>query len=743
MVFMTYNLYFETNKQAHISVLSQSLMDKVEILIINTDAHDEILTIEKTLTLVSSTRTLDDKIVHVSEVNFDDDSVYVTLSDVKTTSKLNTNNGIVEVEQGKDIVFRNIKSGSNLYQRICIHFIYNDYSAEVLVHCVPSSDLYDVVLDFGSEASQMLIKHISDGGGIRRQHLFANMLKHYWQAVVGTQRRVYDQQDDDSELFRSIFFKKDNSVMSENFETLQPNKHDDFINFITKRTRPSGERIPNVKISFLTGRQLEGTDRSRLHVGIIMRFLHEAVKSIIEMQHNALRDKSINTAIRFTVLLPNVMPQTSVSKLISRLQCLANSEEFRKIYEDDITIPYIQISSCSESDASFLNRMNSVGLHRGDRCLTIDIGKGTTDFSITRYLDAHNATSIFRSGFVGAGNAISYAIFENYVKVLAGDRKKDIVKKVLDAEPALLYDLDNLVEEIKRNWSGDITDAPTGRIDANATVEVVLDRIRANKKIGDKSGYVQNMAVVIADNILSRLPNLKINKIIISGRAFQFKILREVLEKKLNEKFRGVKCIYNQQSAKSGCLFGASSNIRLSLSSAMVGLPLVVDATEISDSDPKEVIKEVAKSIDSESNIVKSVVSKNPQVSSFMSWIAKVKDIFSNPDEEYSYGKSSNNTTIPDDAKELMSKGKEYARINSNSLISISGRFYVPSDQYVIDDNDKPFSLYFDGREFWLRHRNGMHKLVAAAMQGEQNLCFESQFPYSRTVYQDDSNIPN
>lgn len=741
---MTYNLYFETNKQAHISVLSQLKTDKIEILTINTNAPDEILVLEKTLTLVSSTRTVDDKFVYVSDIKLDSNNVLVTLSDTKTVTKLQKKNEFIEVEYNKQIVLRNIKPGFGLYQCISIRFEYDSYFSEVLIHCVPSLDLYDVVLDFGSEASQMLIKHILDGGGIRPQHLFANMLKHYWQAIVGANRRVYDQQDDESELFRSIFFKKENAIMSKDFEILQPDKHDEFINFITKRTTPSGERIPNVKISFLTGKQLEGTDRSRLHVGIIMRFLHEAVKSIVEMQHNAHRDKSINTAIRFTVLLPNVMPQTSVSKLISRLQYLANSEGFLKIYENEISIPYIQVSSCSESDASFLDRMSSVGLHRGDRCLTIDVGKGTTDFSITRYIDAYNATSIFRSGFVGAGNAISYAIFENYIKLLAGDRKKDIIKKVLDAEPAFLYDLDNLVEEVKNTWSSNNTSSQIETIDSNATVEAVLDRIRANKNIGVRSESVLNMAEAISDNILSRLPNLKINKIIISGRAFRFKILRDVLEGKLNEKFKDVKCIYNQQFAKSGCLFGASSNIRLSLSSAMVGLPLVVDATEISDSDPKEVIKEVAHSIDSESNIVSTVISKNPQVSAFAQ-IAKnlIKNLLSNPDEYYSYGKASNSSSIPDEAKELMSKGKEYTRINSNSLISISGRFYVPSDQYVIDDKDKPFSLYFDGKEFWLRHKNGMHQLVAAAMQGEQNLCFESQFPYSRTIYQDDSNIPN
>ena len=87
--------------------------------------------------------------------------------------------------------------------------------------------------------------------------------------------------------------------------------------------------------------------------------------------------------------------------------------------------------------------MNVIGLAPGDRCLTIDIGKGTTDFSITKKIDANKATSLFRSGFVGAGNAVSYAIFDNCIEQMVGkSKKKEVIKRVLDAEPALLFDLD-------------------------------------------------------------------------------------------------------------------------------------------------------------------------------------------------------------------------------------------------------------------------------------------------------------
>ena len=116
--------------------------------------------------------------------------------------------------------------------------------------------------------------------------------------------------------------------MDNHFEMQEPNNQDSFVNFITRRNRNSGERIPNVKISFLTGQQIEGADRTRLHVGIIMRFLHEALKRISELQKEAMRGIEVNTAIRFTILLPNVMPQSNVSSLIHKLHELANTPEF-------------------------------------------------------------------------------------------------------------------------------------------------------------------------------------------------------------------------------------------------------------------------------------------------------------------------------------------------------------------------------------------------------------------------------
>ena len=701
---MTYNLYFEAYKQAHIVRLGEHEGTCVQYLTVNTASRDELLTIDKSLKLVSSTCVDDDKKVFVDEITIDNNSITILLDEKKPTKDVFNSSEIVRIRNNKKtITIENATDNQNAYSVFDIVVKYHKYSGKIRVHCMPSDDLYDVVLDFGSEASQMLIRHNADGAGANPHQLFAYMLRHYWQAVVGGNRRVYDQQDDNPELFRSIFFKKENASMDNHFEMQEPNNQDSFVNFITRRNRNSGERIPNVKISFLTGQQIEGADRTRLHVGIIMRFLHEALKRISELQKEAMRGIEVNTAIRFTILLPNVMPQSNVSSLIHKLHELANTPEFLKKFSDCITVPYIQVACCSESDASFLERMNVIGLARGDRCLTIDIGKGTTDFSITKKIDANKATSLFRSGFVGAGNAVSYAIFDNCIEQMVGkSKKKEVIKKVLDAEPALLFDLDNAIEEIKHNWGKSSTKSPLAEISPNASVEVVLDKIRMAKGISDTTGSITKMAEGITENILKRLPDVKINKIVISGRAFRFNELKEVLEKKLAEKFRGVDCVYNDQSAKSGCLLGASSTIKLSLSSSMVGMPFILDASKLDLSNPKEFLKEIAESANTDKSVTTTInsVASNKKLDSIArvanSMVSLVSEWFKNDDEGYSRGGAStpkSTANSMDEVRELMSQGKEYSKINSNSLISISGRYYVPADQYTINDSHRPYQI--------------------------------------------------
>ena len=749
---MIYNLYFEANKQAHVIRLGEPKGSFIQYLTINTNGRDELLTIDKAIMLVSSTSINDDKKVFISDICLDEKSIMITLSDKAGTNKNLPSNDYVRVRGNEESVsidsIENIIEDQDAYAAYNITFKYDNgdhnYTASVRVHCVPSRNLYDVVLDFGSEASQMLIKTATEGGAVIAQELFNNVLKHYWGATVKG-KRVYDQQDEDKHLFRSIFYKKENGEMKgDDFEVLLPCKKDPYFSFVSRRNDVHVERIPNVKISFLTGKKAEGADTMRLHTGIILRFLHEGLTRIAEMNERAGGTKDTPIAVRFTLLLPNVMPQTSVSSLLERLKDFSNSDKFLNKHKDSINLLYINVQSCSESDASFLERMNHIGMTDGQRCLTIDVGKGTTDFSITRKLDASKAVSEFRSGFVGAGNALSFAIFLNYMRALGGLRYMDLIKKVLNSEQARLYELDNLIEEYKINWKDKkSSDFKTINVQT-ASIELILDKIREMGPIGDAYGEVKKLTESIADNILKRLPEVKIDKIVISGRAFKFKMLKDVLESKLREKFNVDRCYYDSKTAKSGCLFGACSDKQLSLSSSIVGVPFIIDASKLTD-EPKKLVRELGESI--ENNTVELHPQKDEAKSALNSIISNterflgiIRDIFGNPDAgQVAQPTSETHSIRANEVKELMATGKEYQDINANSLISISGRFYTPLN-YLIDNDNKPFSIYFDDNDFHLRCRNYSYKLIATAMQGSQELCFESQFPYS---LKDGMELPN
>lgn len=744
---MIYNLYFEANKQAHVVRLGEQNSSLVQYMTINANSRNEVLTIEKSSMLVSSTSINDDKKVFISDVRLDKKSIVITFTDKGGTNENQPSNDYIRISGNKkSITIENIVEDQDAYAAHDITFKYEDgghsYTASLRVHCVPSRNLYDVVLDFGSEASQMLIKTATAGGAVVAQELFRNVLRHYWRATV-MGRRVYDQQDEDQHLFRSVFYKKEKGELNNNFETLSPSKDDPYFSFVSRRNDIHVERIPNVKISFLTGRVAEGADTMRLHTGIILRFLHEALTRIAEMNAEAGGTKETPVAVRFTLLLPNVMPQTSVSSLLERLRRYANDDNFLSSHKEALNVLYINVQSCSESDASFLERMDHIGMEPGQRCLTIDVGKGTTDFSITRKIDASKAISEFRSGFVGAGNALSFAIFLNYMRTLGGNKYMSLIEKVLSSEQARLFELDNIIEDYKINWKDSISAEPKPINVSTASIELILDKIREMGSIGDAYGEVKKLTESIADNIIKRLPDVKIDKIVISGRAFKFKMLKDVLESKLNNKF-GKKCIYDSVTAKSGCLFGACSNKQLSLASSIVGIPFIVDASKYTNK-PEELVRMVGESIE---NKTIELQTKEDKMQSSQSALATnmsklwggLKEIFSNPDANMVVQSTSNSyKKQANEVRELMTTGKEYQEINANSLISISGRFYAPLS-YLIDNEDKPFSIYFDDNDFHLRCNHNSYKLIATAMQGLQDLCFESQFPYS---LKDGMELPN
>lgn len=294
-------------------------------------------------------------------------------------------------------------------------------------------DISDVVLDFGSEASQMGVFKRNETqtlNGIRE--LFTEM-KELLPVVAKTSSSAladrFVQEDNDGNFFRSVFFAKKSfsdadagtpiSILSG--KKIAKNKvmemlttHQEAQNLVKNQ---GYIQIPNVKIT-----QFGGVNLKLPRVGpqseSILRyndgyFYRASINNFIL---NALL-KANTPCISLYVLMPNVY---------SPLQVIKSLQWIRKDIGDMLMsnpqlnerVKAVELSAISESDASLLgvisaiegNNNTSENVKPG-KYIIIDAGKGTLDYSAIQYEknEMSKIYCIYRSGFIGAGNALTYA----------------------------------------------------------------------------------------------------------------------------------------------------------------------------------------------------------------------------------------------------------------------------------------------------------------------------------------------
>ena len=746
---MMYNFFFTSLGRAYIAHLDKPEKNShIDILCVNSTSRSKLMEWDS-VAYISTTDSIgkDVKNAVLKEVSQSTNKVTLIFSDSKNVG---TSQSYKDQEEAVNVVTNKKNSHISFKSTDASHvdildvvLKFKDYESTISFHCVPLNDLYNVVLDFGSEASQMLISKNNPDSAIVPEKVFSNTLSHFHnQRPKGD--RVYDQQDEDDKLFRSIFFLKKNAKMSDSFEYDRPSRDDSFFSFISRRTDSYEGRIPNIKIAYLTGAIVnEVSDMQTLHRGIVSRFLHEAIYRIGEIH----KEKNNKVGIYFTVLLPNVMPQNAVSSFLDNMRRVVNSNDFLEANGSQLQIECINVNSCSESDASFLECLhqaalpgskNKMKVMPGKRYLIIDIGKGTTDFSLVKLSSATSAISEYRAGFVGAGNAISYAVFSDYMKTIAGDKASALEKKMLKAEPADLFDLENKIEDAKKKWAtGTDSSAfkPISKID-NITTEAILDKIDELGVINDSQGKVAEMLKQISERIVDQIPLDGVDYVVFSGRSFKFVKLKEQLESHLRKKIgKNVEVFFNSETAKNGCLFGPLRKISMSLESQMIGFPLIVDITKVKQTEPNGGETSNGSAIP----VINADTLKLEKINSTKQILAKVikiiTELFGDDNQTQSANSlKSASTNFDSEVKTYMTKGREIKNIDGNSRIIISGNVYTTEDQYPLSNADAPYSLYFDGEDFYLKHESGCHKLVMQVNRGSQKLLKESLFPYSLTL---------
>lgn len=516
---------------------------------------------------------------------------------------------------------------------------------EFLLHLASKSQIFDVVMDFGSEASQVVVYRRSNENHIlTRLKLLDILTEYYYPNLKG--KALHQTVVEDTELYRSAFFvKKENSVFDMYGKPGQ-NGENEFLNLLTNREdidRLSLTHflVSNLKLAHLGAYNFEVSFEStktntfeaqrKNFIDTISKLQQGVINYILQVVLKYLRDSNrenrpIYLAVR--LLVPNVFDQNKVSNLVRR-----TLEGLEKIKENtpELLLAGNEVNTISESDASFLgfkrlkeneNLTNKAGFFViGKRYLIIDVGKGTTDYSIIEINKSDlGLTSLYRSGFIGAGNVISYAFIDTiFAAIFGGDsisRKQAIFDICLSPVAGLADKLRfvELVEVLKRNYDNEIENTkykPLAQLIPNE-LDIIRDEYKQNPKTAGileriskaleiviaQQGSLKDEFMIIHDSVAKMVNRMVkevyqtgyytdewIDKIILTGRGFRFEMLVEQIQKDFN------KTTIKSDDLKKVCLSGAFSGERINYDSNLVGKPTIYQV--LSKATEKEKVKEV------------------------------------------------------------------------------------------------------------------------------------------------------
>lgn len=800
----SYNLYIESGNQAYILRLGKNGEDvsPLRLLCKNTKNADTLVSILEESCLSTYDGTTYDKEVTLTNVEngMDGYDLVLTLRDCKNNKvwkgersqgRLNIEMTTNSVNNSKSFVVRNTCGDGTKINTYIIKIQYVEesinqgdvkqvecFSGVLEIHCLPSDSLFNVVLDCGSEASQMIV--CREGQRDSPSELLKGVVKHFYisnktktfancvERDGEIAKRTLDQQDEsDSRLFRSIFFEEKGVVFKDDGDRKQficsaPSSNDSHLQFVTKRTITGDEntkyqRLPNVKVSYLSP-QVAGEYQKvyTIHKGIIVRFMRESLLEVSEKLGVGVHPP---VGVWFTLLVPNVMRQEYVSDLIKCLESTANDASFlRECHLNEESL--VKVRSCSESDASllyWLNQRENVHAAQGRKFLVIDVGRGTSDFSVVNALDRNTVVSTFRSGCIGAGNVLSYAIFENYMYWLYYDNKDEAIRDFMaKAEPADLYRMEECIEKKKREGLGNEYNKGRPEQPLNNFLKPadLIERIDSAMPLSDAYQLISASMKKLMAALLVSIPfGIKYDKVVLTGRAFYYQpwldCMKEGLKGFLRKYSPGVEPIFDPESAKEGCLLGPLSPIKVNMYTNMVGMPNLensVSKLQKFDVTAAGTTRKTTQSNSSGGTFLGGLFNKKERkdaedtgiLKQFLeSFLGSAIESLDTSGGQYAQSSHSRDRMLAPGktVKEIINMMNGGFRLEenygSNTFFNISGNYYdVPNR--AIEGDYSGYRLFFDGESFYLRGKTNSYLLENRTINADrQDLLFESLFPYS------------
>lgn len=669
----------------------------------------------------------------------------------------------------------------------------NDF-ASIQINAAQQQHIWDVVLDYGSEASQLIVS--------RRGNLNVNNLTPLFDEFFKTLNNdttpavndptLYVQYDSDSErYYKSVFYIKrefpvdlQNSPDGFRLDVTKLLGKDKDILLLNRYNQMDADRatymaVPNLKIANHRGVYLPTINVGGINLTAPEIGDNDVYRKIINaFMQIALKNTRLDGAARFlniVLLVPNTYGQSDVTRVLTHLS--ADIMTLVKNNPDTFgNVKGVEVSSISESDASFVGVMEHMSnqIPAGGRYLIMDAGKGTLDFSVIK--DSINVdnnyryNSIFRSGIIGAGNAISYAILLSILNhIFSSEQNKDkretkieafVVKHILDpsADLAEITALMKLVEDYKRLYNNGNLRNPQVIDGANVTsldgMNTLIKRMVDDRILVNDESYINNMIDNIclsASNKLSKSyptgEEFKIDHIIFAGRGFLMNKLRKRMEEILKQQnpticsgavmhdLSHIATIAPAVTPKNVCMF-IINGIRAGLyNGRIIGIPRISRADAKQDKPNND-------------NNTQSTDGGTQQskVTDFFKPVVEFFAQFKN-DENNLFGRIwnviapfSNNqvneqqsriTAISSTPRDLASGYKDVITNQTDKMI-VSGTEYTFGANQLNTRGNVMVKLFFDGSDFVIRkdgHNGGIIETICSRdLDGD--FVFESTFPF-------------
>ena len=510
---------------------------------------------------------------------------------------------------------------------LIIEFELDDCRAKYRLNIALPVNIYDIIIDYGSEASQMWVSSRNPAlvpSSINcRAHLFEAMKNEFVEEEVQKLKETIGEKDvrtskdsrssdfyqydpSDQHLFRSRFFiRYKNEEYIDKDSILLLNVKDDLLSVLDDSKY---KELPNLKLAdhsdFMMPEVLINGKVIQNIYDEIPKLRNLLLTSIIRAglsQHGSLQGSDEKRVCKVTLLTPNTYSQAILSQVRNDLVRTFNKLDYENI--NPRLVQGIEVATFSESDASFFGWYDSKKFHKesnGKKILIIDIGKGTTDFSVLE-LRLNKQTSQIeadrkaRSGIVGAGNLMTFALFVSVLVHIINQKGWDrdvtqlpivmINKKlnefIKNGDRSKRYKLLQSLEKLKcmpkspgkRPFADGIVESDnfknlTQFDDLEITGMVsILDGLTKDGAyyVPEDDEVICGYAEMIAQNLEIELENvydekIPVDQLLLMGRGANNIALTNAIINRLNDKAWNKGSIsrikVNKQLLKSACLYG-------------------------------------------------------------------------------------------------------------------------------------------------------------------------------------------